>query len=724
MHRHPASEDRPLDSTDPHYFGNILQARLTRRQALLGGMSAATTAVLGGLSGCMHGSEPIAGTFPGGAPIIPELQLGFSAVAKSLEDVVTVPAGYSARVLYALGDPIASAVAAYSGNGTESGSSYERRAGDHHDGMHYFGITAGGAPDPVNSSRGLLCINHENITQPFLHANGPTADAEGNRTVADEVLKEMNVHGVSIVEVARSGSGPFAVVTGSPYNHRITARTSMELSGPLRGSRYAITRHSTDGTRSRGTVNNCAHGYTPWGTYLTCEENWAGYFKRADGDDASSLRSAPDLAALKRYGVAQGNPGNYGWSTLAGDEFERWNATISGTSSDGSDDYRNEPNTFGWIVEIDPYNGTSTPRKRSALGRFAHEGCWPALVKTGQPVVFYMGDDGRGEYIYKWVSAAVYDAADTGLAAGDKYLDTGTLYVARFNSDGTGNWIALAQGSNGLDAANASYPFDTQAAVCVNTRLAADSVGATRMDRPEWAAVNPTNGEVYLTLTNNSNRGNNASQPVNAANPRNYSDMKNGVEQKGNVNGHIIRWREDADRADAVSFRWDIFLFGAQADANRDSVNLSLLDDSNDFSSADGLWFDNNGLLWIQTDDPAYTDVTNCMMLVAVPGRLGDSGGSTQIGSITTYKGRDPGDRLRRFLVGPKQSEITGIIGTPDMRALFVNIQHPGEDGSFDDFVSHWPNAGGDATQPGATSARPRSATIVITKDDGGVIGL
>ena len=409
--------------------------------------------------------------------------------------------------------------------------------------------------------------------------------------------------------------------------------------------------------------------------------------------------------------------------------FGRWDASIKGSSKDGSDDYRNEPNTFGWVVEIDPFNPQSAPRKRTALGRFAHEGAWPGLVIPGQPLVWYMGCDSRHEYIYKYVSNTVWDPRDIGrgFVAGDKYLNDGKLYVARFNADGSGDWLELKHGQNGLDRANTSYSFADQADVLINARLAADTLGATKMDRPEWGAVNPANGEVYMTLTYNPSR---ALDKVDAANPRFYNDPKNGVAQKGNANGHIIRWAEKDGKGSATRFQWDVFLFAARSTADRENINLSGLSADNDFSSPDGLWFARSGLLWVETDDHAYRDATNCMLLAAIPGRVGDGSSKEVINTdngkqskVKTYVGAAPGDeRLRRFLVGPVDCEITGITETPDGRALFVNIQHPGEttnDKGFDitrpeTYQSHWPGGG---------SSRPRSATIVITRDDGGPIG-
>ncbi|TJY56613.1 PhoX family phosphatase [Sinimarinibacterium sp. CAU 1509] len=705
MSRH---DDEPVTnfSSNPH-ISDVLNARITRRQAVFGGLSATTAAMFGsvGLVGCSDDDN-------GASP-----KLGFSAVAHSKADFVSIPSGYSAAVLYALGDPIKAGIGAYSNAGLDA--DFDQRAGDHHDGMSYFPLPNGSSA----SDNGLLCINHENITQDYLHVAGATSNG-GVRPQA-EVLKEMNCHGVSVIEIKKTG-GVWLVVQDSLYNRRITPFTQMELHGPLRNSGFAVTKYSTDGSTTRGTLNNCANGQTPWGTYLTCEENWAYYFKRATGDDAN--RNSADNALLSRYGINPGAAGNYGWTTAAGDQFQRLDITVSGASAGA--DYRNEAYTYGWIVEIDPYTPDSAPRKRSAMGRLGHEGCIFAPAKKGEPIVAYTGDDSRNEYIYKYVSNANWDPADAegGLDAGDKYLNSGTLYVAKFNADGTGEWIALAYQSNGLDESNAKYPFSSQAAVMVGTRLAADSVGATKMDRPEWGAVHHKSGEVYFTLTNSSSsssgrgQGGAGSQPVDAANPRSYDAGTDGnPDLDGNVNGHIIRWREDGGMSSSTTFEWDIFLFGARSTYGV-SINVSGLTAANDFSSPDGLWFDSSGMLWIQTDDGAYTDTTNCMMLAAVPGKVGD-GGEITIGDQKTYIGALPSDdTLRRFLVGPKECEITGITMTPDRKTMFVNIQHPGEDGSPEAPTSNWPSITGDATAVGTANSRPRSATIVITKDDSGDI--
>lgn len=735
-------EDIGTNPSDNPTFESVLGARLSRRSLLKGTFGLATTTFFGaGLAACGSSDAVtvVDGETAGGSA--KTLKLNFNAVAKSLADAVSVPAGYTATVLYRLGDPITTNIGAYLNNGTDTAASFTQRAGDHHDGMHYFGLGSDGKYSPTSSERGLLCMNHEAITPAYLHRDGITIDGiavnkypspipvAAMRTAADEVVKELNAHGVSIIEVNRNGKS-VSYKKDSLFNRRITTFTEMQLSGPAAKTPYLVTAYSPDGSKTRGTVNNCANGYTPWGTYLTCEENWAGYFRRIAATD-NPLRSAKELASFARYGVA--GVGRELWATAtaadpADTSFRRWNAMKTGASADGSDDFRNVANTYGWVVEIDPFDSVSVPKKRTALGRFAHEGAWPGPVIAGKPLIWYMGCDSRNEYIYKYVSNASWDPADAnkGMAAGDKYLDDGKLYVAKFNADGSGNWVELKFGSNNITAAYAPYAFADQADVLVNTRLAADAAGSTKMDRPEWGAVNPANGEVYMTLTNN-NASNRTLASTDAANPRFYNDPKGSTAQKGNPNGHIIRWTENNGDVAATGFKWDVFLFGARATADASNVNVSNLTAANDFSSPDGLWFAKSGLLWIQTDDGAYTDATNCMMLAAVPGKVGDgarkaitSNDGAASKTVDTYVGATLGEtNLRRFLVGPKECEITGIAETPDGKTLFVNIQHPGEETAPDyfnsaSFGSHWPDGG---------NARPRSATIVITKDDGGPVG-
>lgn len=723
----PYHEDQELDNntSDNIHFRDILEQHISRRSLITKAASGAVALTLAStLTGCNDSDDDSGSNNGGTTPVDPNKKpekLTFTAVAKNHNDIVTVPEGYEANVIYALGDSINPKVGDWDDNNIPSGPSFQFRSGDCHDGMHYFGLnTSTNRFDDTVSAQGLLLMNHEYINQTFLHPKGPTK-VDGRRP-EDEVIRETNAHGVSVVHIKKDPTTQQVTIDkSSAFNRRITASTEMDFEGAAAGSGLLATRFSPTARKTRGTHNNCGNGYTPWGTYLTTEENFIGYFARSTTDDA--LRTPEEIIALKRYGLKAGSGSRYGWETAIGqvesqDLYDRWNADVK--AAQATQDYRNGPNTFGWMVEIDPFDRRQNPVKRTSLGRFAHEDSACRAV-VGQPLAFYMGDDSRGEYIYKFVSTAVWDAKDIngGYAVGDKYMNAGKLYVAKFNNDGSGQWIELAYGKNGLNESNTTYPFKSQADVVTFARLAADAVGATKMDRPEWCTVNPVNGEVYVTLTNNSNRG--KDYATDAANPRNYTDLYNGTkEQKGNVNGHIIRFKETDDKTTAETFKWDIYLFGAEA-SMASNINLSGLTDNNDLSSPDGMWFDPRGVLWIQTDDGAYTDVTNCMMLAALPGQIGDGAPATTSNGQQTLVGAKVTDStLRRFLVGPKQCEITGIAMTPDYKAIFINVQHPGEDSaSYSTPESSWP-----ATQkdPSNKTARPRSATVVITRKDGGVI--
>jgi secreted PhoX family phosphatase len=385
---------------------------------------------------------------------------------------------------------------------------------------------------------------------------------------------------------------------------------------------------------------------------------------------ADSTQKLRILSSQSRYGITKTGFG-YRWH----EHDQRFDASR----------HPNEPNRFGWIVEIDPFDPRSEPVKHTALGRFKHEGAMVTLSADNR-VVVYMGDDERGEYIYKFVSEDTYTPHDR--VPNLRLLERGTLYVARFNADGQGEWLALVYGQHGLDAA-AGFP--SQAEVVIQARVAADKVGATKMDRPEWIAVHPTTREVYCSLTNNSNRGTAKGPAVDPANPR-----------AKNVYGHIIRWREQDGDPQASQFQWDIFvLCGDPAMAEGDQHGTIQGDI---FGSPDGLWFDARGVLWIQTDVSTpmlnkvdYTNIGNNQMLAADPAT----------------------GEIRRFLTGPNGCEITGVVTTPDGKSMFINIQHPGEttsersDPNKPTAVSAWPSG----------QARPRSATVVIRKADGGIIG-
>lgn len=681
------------------------------------------------LTGCGGSSSSGTSTTPSTAVTMNPEQLDFKALAGGIEDRVILPAGYKADVLYAKGDPLFSGLADFKNDGTDV--DYDSRSGDEHDGMHFFGMDSSGKYDPESSDRGILVLNHENLEDATLHET-PTAKedaiaANNLQELKKIVDREMNGHGVSCVEI-RKDNGKWSVVLDSPYNRRLTVFTEMDMRGPVAGEDFVKTKLTPTGTTRYGTMNNCANGYTPWGTYLAAEENWYAYFQVGNVDNLSEKHRG----WLARYGIEGAGWSYRQWDRVPGDQYKRFGVETSGATA--LEDFRHEPNLHGYVTEVDPFRPTQKPRVRTGFGRFSHEGAWVAPVQEGAPIVIYTGDDSRREYMYKFVSKAAWSEADRngGLSAGDKYLDEGTLYVAVFNDDGTGAWKALSTANMDLAGTHSyddngtvyQYNFASDAEVLASARLAADVVGATPMDRPEWATVHPNTGDVYLTLTNG-NSSNRPSTDLDGANPRAV-----------NSNGHIIRWREEAGDHAATSFEWDIFLFGSSADASSD-YNVSGLTADNEFSSPDGLFIDPRGVIWIQTDDGSsgIRGKTNNQMLVAIPGEVGDgesvtvttSDGNGQESIQTFVGGNAEAVQLKRFLVGPNGCEITGISMTADARSLFINIQHPGEGGSEEDFnrnVSTWPATSGDATAFGEADNRPRSATIVIYREDGGEIAI
>ena len=649
-------------SANPTMY-EISLARPSRRGFLFGGLATIATGLFG--AGLTPRAALAQTTATSGL-------LGFTAIPVSFEDKVLVPAGYKVQVLAPWGTPILGDMPDYVSGGN-SGAEQGMQVGSHHDGMHFYPIDG-------SSTDGILVINHEYIEPRFMHAakwagqalDGDMVvfDAAGKRD-ADDVLKEVNGHGCSVMRVTFGADG--WQVVADPANRRITGMTPMEIAGPARGSAHMVTKHSPDGTLARGTLNNCASGATPWNTYMTAEENWSGYFINADAEMPREH---------KRYGLSA-EESRYGWEKAVGgaDEFARFNAAATGAAA--TDDYRNEPNTFGWMVEFDPTDPASVPQKRTALGRFAHEGIVFAPATAGKPVVCYSGDDTRFEYIYKFVSTAAYDPA----TASGALLDQGTLYAARFNADGTGEWLALASGENGLTPENG---FADLADILVNTRLAADKAGATKMDRPEWGTIDPATGEVYFTLTNNNRRD---LTQVDAVNPR-----------AENVFGQIVRWKYvDANHAD-TTFAWELFVIAGTPKQSTTFNDLTLGDD-NIFACPDGIWCDPNSRLWIQTDmgdiGPDYD------------GPLKDFGMNAMLAA-------DPKTgEVRRFLTGPHGQEITGLSLTPDGKTMFINVQHPGAHATAEDFAAGKFGSG----FPDYNGSVPRSATLVITRDDAGVIG-
>lgn len=577
----------------------------------------------------MVAAMPLWGCATGGRASGP--LLGFTPVPVSTGDNVTVPPGYRVQVLYRWGDPAGTYAATATGQPEfrdDAGNSTKEQAlqaGMHHDAIEYFPLPR----DSQSSSRALLAVNHEYTDDGLLHSDGMKT------WTAEKVRKSQAAHGVSVIEIELADSD-WRVVSPSRHARRITAATRIPISGPAAGSDLLRTAADPSGTEALGTFNNCAGGHTPWGTYLTCEENFNGYFVNAGTIPAEQ----------RRYGItARG--GGYRWH-----EFDaRFDA----------EKHPNEPNRFGWVVEVDPYNPHSKPLKRTALGRIKHEGATVTLAVDGR-VVVYMGDDEVFERIYKFVSAVRFDPANR--EANRDLLDHGRLYVARFDADGGGEWLALPSAPEAL----------------VGTRQSADAAGGTRMDRPEWIAVHPATKDVYVSLTHNARRGAEGQPGTDGANPR-----------ANNIFGHILRWREEGGDSGALRFRWDIF---------------ALAGEDKGFGSPDGLWVDPRGVLWIETDVSTgalnrgpYANLGNNQMLAADPAT----------------------GEIRRFLTGPNGCEITGLTMAPDARSLFINIQHPGEtasertDPAAPRAVSNWPDFRADG--------RPRSATIVIRREDGGVVG-
>lgn len=665
-------------SSNP-YFGDIVAVNLTRRRILQGGLGAAAFAFLGGVPGLGLVGEANA------APIPPRPDfggIGFDGIPANslvnfpggLVDDIALPPGYKYEVLIAWGDPIGvlglpPGQPAWMPDAGNSADEQALQCGAHHDGMWFFPFQDERHLDHHRghhhgrpSHRGLLCINHEYCDQNILWPDG-MADFD-----VEKVRKALNAHGVSVVEVRRHPrSGKWEVQRPSPFARRITGQTPMKITGPAAGHPLLQTAADPSGRRVLGTLNNCGSGRTPWDTYVTCEENWNGYFGTTDGAWVAS-------ADQKRYGLSNAGFG-YGWFP----HEERFDMAK----------HPNESNRFGYLVEIDPFDPHAKPKKRTALGRVKHENAEFAIARDGR-VVCYTGDDERFEYIYKFVTRRRFNKHHR--AANMDLLDEGTLYVARFSDDaaagdgkGTGEWLELSPDNPAL----AGW---TQADICIRTRQAADLAGATKMDRPEWISINPFNKAVYCALTNNSNRGKGSNPAVDEANPRAINNY-----------GHIVRWNEAGGDAAALSFEWEIFALAGDPARPAATDKGNVVGDI--YNSPDCVYFDNAGRLWIQTD--ADTSAASY-----APGGTNHNIGTNQMLCA------DPLTReTRRFLTAVPGCEVTGVDTTPDGRTMFINLQHPGEGGTTANpkAVSAWPD--------GASGQRPRSATIVVTREDGGVIG-
>lgn len=563
-------------------------------------------------------------------------RFGFDQIAATGADTITVPPGFNATPVVNWGDPLWSDSPEFDWSVRGNAEQQAKAFGDNNDGMSIFTI----------DGRTILVINQEYTNRDIANAHRESKLPETD----DDVLKGMLAHGVTVVELAEA-NGNWSVVKDSPLNRRITPQTQMELTGPAAGHDTVKTDADPAGKNPIGSWNHCANGTTPWGTYLACEENFNGYFRSSDPD----IEVAPDKV---RYGVGVKDWG-YSWAQID-DRFD-----IS--------KHPNECNRAGYVVEIDPSDPTSTPKKRSALGRFKHENAELVINGDGR-VVVYMGDDERGEFIYRYVSDGVYSVGgDT-----DSLLTEGTLYAARFSEDGSGQWMELSEATTGMP----------EAEICIFARMAGSKVGATTMDRPEWVASNPAKAEVYCALTNNKNRGIKPNKggdetPVGGPNPR-----------EANKYGQIVRWIPNGGDHTAEGFTWNLFVLAGNptvhSDDRKGSANVNA---GNMFNSPDGIAFDNNGVLWIQTDgnysnEEDFAGQGNNQMLAA----------DTETGEI------------RRFLVGPISCEVTGLAFSPDRRTMFVGIQHPGEKGKS----SHWPGGG---------ETVPRSGVVAVRRDDGRVIG-
>ena len=667
-------DDIDNNPTDNAALDEIIASHLSRRTLLKMGGAGASLAFLSGFHTPGVAAAAAGRRTPkynSHGPL-----LGFTSVPLSIGvndiDAVVVPPGYTAKVLYSWGDPVSDGPA-FAFDASQDWQAQSVQAGMHHDGIFFFPHNK----KKLNSDHGLLCINHEYVDQGLLFTDGMLT------FTPEKVRKSIAAHGVSIIEVQLK-RGKWSVVRPSERARRITGSTPMKVVGPAAGSPLLQTTDDPTGTLVLGTLNNCGSGASPWGTYVTCEENFNGYF----GWDGTYTRTTEQA----RYGIVQ-NGFDYRWHL----HDPRFNVRLN----------PKEANRFGWMVEIDPYKPDSVPQKLTALGRFKHESAAFATTSDGRAVV-YSGDDERNNYIYKFVGAVPIEQA---LQQKVSPLAEGTLYVARFDAGtavgdemGTGVWIPLTTTNPALAVFNMTIDE-----ILVHARVAADRVGATKMDRPEWVTVAP-DGRVYTTLTNNSRRGGSTSDP--AENPNSIADESNPrvstvAAGRGNQYGSIVRWTENGDPG-ALTFTWDIFILAGDP-ANPAGLNgYKPGGDINGaiFGSPDGIWADPDGRIWIQTDMSVpgvgpYVNMPNAVMVAADPNTK----------------------EVRRFLVGPKSCEVTGVCTTPDQRTMFVDIQHPGESLTFttipgqEQVISNWPD------KRALGQGRPRSSTVIVTKDDGGIIG-
>lgn len=613
-------------------FQEVVGARLSRRGFLKGLASAGALSLWPGW-GSAEAATAGAST------------LTFQELSHGLDETLHVAPGHTSQVLIRWGDPVTADAPAFN-PASQSAAGQGAQFGFNNDHIAYIPLD----PHGEDASRhGLLAVNHEYTDPRMMFPGSPSFDKLSDEQTEITIL----AMGLSIIEVRRTAKG-WVVVEGSQYARRITPHTEMVLCGPAAGHARMVTSGSPGGRRAYGTFGNCAGGITPWGTVLTAEENIQYYFQ---GDAAAGA----EAVANQRMGLGRVRP-----SMAAG--WGRLHARF---------DLDKEPraaNHVGWIVEFDPRDPKSRPRKRTALGRFKHEGCGTFVNGDGR-VVAYMGDDQYFEYVYRFVSAGRYHPNHR--SANHDLLDKGTLSVARFEDDGKVRWLPLVYGQGPLTPANG---FKSQADVLIETRRAADLVGATKMDRPEDVEVNPRTGTVFVMLTKNHKR-----QTPNPANPR-----------VGNNYGQIVELSAPGGDHSADTFTWDFLLLaGDPAEKEHGARYHEAVSRDGWFMAPDNCTFDNAGRLWISTDGSYRYGFADGLWACDVVG---------------------PGRALtRHFLRTPREAELTGPCFTPDNTTLFCSVQHPGERSSFDEPSTRWPDF--DPKMP------PRPSVVAVTRDDGGEIG-
>ncbi len=645
---------------------DVLGRRWNRRGVVGGGLGTGMVLTMGltmSQQATSQEATPVAGGTPAsGATPVAEAETGFQPISLDTGDQLVVAANHSAVPFLRWGDPLFPDAPEWDID-NQSAEAQEQQFGYNCDWIGFLPLPQGSDA----SDRGLLGINHE-YTNPELMFKGyltgnpdfdpVEAEASEDYDIPESLVNtsqrivdtEIAAHGLSIVEVARDESGNWEVVLDSEYNRRITGMTPMEITGPAAGIEMLRTTADPDGTEVLGTLNNCAGGTTPWGTFLTGEENFQQYFANLN----QLPEDDPVRVAHERFGISE-----EGSDRLWEEFHDRFDLA----------EEPNEPFRFGWVVEIDPYDAGSKPKKRTALGRAKHEGATSAIAPGGQ-VAFYTGDDEVFEYAYKFVTANAWDPDDR--AANMDLLDDGTLYVARFDDDGTGEWIPLVHGEGELTEDNG---FASQGEVLAKTRLAADAVGATKMDRPEDFETNPVTGKVYLVCTNNRGR---TIMETDRANPR-----------PNNFAGQIVEITEDDNDHAATTFAWEIFILAG--DPEHSGTWYGGHSGISPLAAPDNLTFDVDGNIWISTD--------------GMPNNLPGNDGLF----VAPTEGEARG-RTQQFFSTVPGAECSGPVFNTDNTALFVSVQHPGEGGTMDEPTSRWPD--------NESPARP--SVVLITHNDPG----